>query len=186
MNQETQTGNLYNKIVKNNGLALKYIQQQTPELCMTAVQQNGLAVHYVKEITDDIYLEAVKQNGNAIFSPDELEATNLISVCYKDYTNNTYFPDKIPHIKDFLFTFVKDVGGITNRNQLLKLYSDTLTLNDVKNNNEFQNGLFFIKKNDYTYIIYKKETGYKENGWVFSNKVPEINIHKVRKIMIIR
>ena len=52
--------------VKQNGLALYYIKEQTPEICLEAVKHNGLALYYVKKQTKEICLEAVKQNGYAL------------------------------------------------------------------------------------------------------------------------
>lgn len=35
--------------VQQDGWALKYVQQQTPEICLAAVQQNGDALRFVPE-----------------------------------------------------------------------------------------------------------------------------------------
>ena len=52
--------------VKQNGNALQYVKEQTPEICMQAVKNDGYALRYVKEQTENICLEAVKQNGYAL------------------------------------------------------------------------------------------------------------------------
>ena len=52
--------------VKQNGFALKFVKDQTPELCLEAVKQNGIALRYVRDQTPEICLEAVKQNGWAL------------------------------------------------------------------------------------------------------------------------
>lgn len=52
--------------VKQNGLNLKYVKEQTPEICLAAVQENGLALEYVKEQTPEICLAAVKRSGCAL------------------------------------------------------------------------------------------------------------------------
>lgn len=52
--------------VKNNGMKLQYIENQTHEICMEAVKQNGLALQFVKNQTEEICLEAVKQNWDAL------------------------------------------------------------------------------------------------------------------------
>ena len=36
--------------VKQNGFALQYVKEQTPEICLEAVKQNELALRYVKDI----------------------------------------------------------------------------------------------------------------------------------------
>lgn len=45
---------------------LKYVKEQTPELCIIAVKQNRLALCSVKEQTFDICLAAVKHDADAL------------------------------------------------------------------------------------------------------------------------
>jgi hypothetical protein len=52
--------------VKQNGDALKFINEQTPEICLSAVKQNGWMLRYVKKQTPEICLSAVKQNGRVL------------------------------------------------------------------------------------------------------------------------
>lgn len=49
-----------------NGMAIRHVKAQTPELCLAAVENNGLAIQFVKDQTEEICLAAVKQNGKAI------------------------------------------------------------------------------------------------------------------------
>ena len=42
--------------VKQDGLALEYVKEQIPEICLEAVKQNGLALAYVKEQTPEIFV----------------------------------------------------------------------------------------------------------------------------------
>ena len=51
--------------VKRDGIALKYINDQTPELCLAAVKQNGESLYYVKEQTPTICWAAAKQTKKA-------------------------------------------------------------------------------------------------------------------------
>lgn len=68
---KNQTYDICKEAIKQNGLALQYIKKQTKKLCVAAIKQNGLALQYVKP---DIYIYlnhmiddlAVKQNGLAI------------------------------------------------------------------------------------------------------------------------
>ena len=53
------------EMVKRNGMALRFVKEQTPEICLAAVQQDGLALKYVKEQTPEICSAAVKQNSKA-------------------------------------------------------------------------------------------------------------------------
>ena len=50
------------ELVKYNGLALKFINYQTEELCLEAVKENVLALNYVKNKTNKIYKEALNYN----------------------------------------------------------------------------------------------------------------------------
>ena len=54
------------KSVKQNGLILRYVQLQTPKICLEAVKQYGHTLQFVKEQTPEICLEAVKQDGHAL------------------------------------------------------------------------------------------------------------------------
>ena len=61
-----QTPELCLEAVKQDGYALRYVKDQTPELCLEAVRQNGQALQYVKDQTPELCLEAVRQNGNVL------------------------------------------------------------------------------------------------------------------------
>jgi hypothetical protein len=49
-----------------NGLDLKYVKNQTDEICLAAVKQNGLALEFVQKQTPEICSEAVNNNGLAL------------------------------------------------------------------------------------------------------------------------
>jgi hypothetical protein len=49
--------------LRKDGLALRYVKKQTPELCLAAVQQNGWALLYAKEQTPELCFAAVQQNS---------------------------------------------------------------------------------------------------------------------------
>ena len=42
--------------VKQDGWALQYVKEQTPEICLEAVKQDGYALRYVKKQTPEICL----------------------------------------------------------------------------------------------------------------------------------
>ena len=52
--------------VKQDGCALRYVKEQTPDICMAAVKQQGFALKYVKEQTPDICMAAVEQNRDSV------------------------------------------------------------------------------------------------------------------------
>lgn len=49
--------------VKKNGLMLKLVEEQTPEICLAAVQQNGFAIVYAQFQSREIQLAAFEQSG---------------------------------------------------------------------------------------------------------------------------
>ena len=74
--------------VKDNGFALRFVINQTPEICLEAVKQDGLALEYVKEQTHEMCLEAVKQKGRAFrFVKNQ---TPLIIHYLKKYNMSVY------------------------------------------------------------------------------------------------
>ena len=52
--------------VKKYGIALQYVHNQTPKICLEAVKQDGFALRYVYNQTPEICLEAVKENGDVL------------------------------------------------------------------------------------------------------------------------
>jgi hypothetical protein len=76
-----QTKEICLEAVKQNGYALRYIKKQTEELCLEAVKLYGYALKYVKEQTEEICLTAVKQNGYALqFVKEQTEEICLQAV----------------------------------------------------------------------------------------------------------
>ena len=59
--------------VRKNGHALKYVENQTPEICLAAVKEDGESLYYVKNKTPEICLAALEQDDEALeFVPLEL------------------------------------------------------------------------------------------------------------------
>ncbi|MCC0726714.1 hypothetical protein KGF51_09880 [Clostridioides sp. ZZV14-6045] len=54
-----QKNNIYLEAVRNDGLALEYIDEQTEEICIEAIRQANQAVLFVKNMTKNIYLESI-------------------------------------------------------------------------------------------------------------------------------
>lgn len=63
---EDQSEELCLKAVKKFGCALEYVKHQTPEICMEAVKQDGYALKFVKEQTPVLCLAAVQQDVYAL------------------------------------------------------------------------------------------------------------------------
>ncbi|MCI9077558.1 MAG: hypothetical protein HFH68_01370 [Lachnospiraceae bacterium] len=51
--------------VKRNGLLLRWVKEQTPEICMAAVKRNGEALQWVKEQTPELCAAAMLENLGA-------------------------------------------------------------------------------------------------------------------------
>ena len=77
--------------VKQNGYALRYINEQTEEMCLEAVKQDGYALQYVNEQTEEICLEAVKQNGYALqyINSEFFKEDNDIEIDGKKFSKET-------------------------------------------------------------------------------------------------
>jgi hypothetical protein len=65
-NIKVQTPEIALAAVSQNGLALAFVDEQSPELALAAVNQNGWAISDVKNQSSDIILAAVSQNGYVI------------------------------------------------------------------------------------------------------------------------
>ena len=52
--------------IKSCGICLKYVKNQTDEICKLAVRQDGTALQYVKEQTNEICELAIKQDPFAL------------------------------------------------------------------------------------------------------------------------
>lgn len=82
--------------VKQNGLALKYIDNQTDKICMAAVKQNACALKYVKNQTEKMCLAAVKQKPYMLpYVKNQTDKICLAAVknggyMLKDVENQTY------------------------------------------------------------------------------------------------
>ena len=67
--------------VNQNGYALKYVKEQTPEICLAAVTRNGYALRYVEErIFDEIESKEklITINGKEV-------SENTIALALKEY-----------------------------------------------------------------------------------------------------
>jgi hypothetical protein len=61
-----QTENICIAAVEYNSSEFEYVKNQTEKICMAAVQWNGLALKYVRNQTENICMAAVQQNGLAL------------------------------------------------------------------------------------------------------------------------
>ena len=83
--------------VKQDGLALRYVKEQTPEICLEAVKQNGYALQYVKEQTEEICLEAIKRYVYALrYVKDQTP-----EICLEAVKNNGW---ALQYVNENIFT----------------------------------------------------------------------------------
>lgn len=68
---DEQTEEICLAAVRNWGYALQYVKEQTEEICLAAVQQDGLALQYVEEQTFGICVAATLQDKRAWEFVDE-------------------------------------------------------------------------------------------------------------------
>ena len=72
------------EMVQQEGWALEYVKEQTPEICMAAVQRNAYALLYVKEQTPELCAEAVKNDPDAWEFVDEALKEEVESLLDKE------------------------------------------------------------------------------------------------------
>jgi len=63
---KNQTPEICQAAVESFPLVLKYVREQTPELCLTACKKFGTSLQFVKNQTEEICLAAVRQNAYAL------------------------------------------------------------------------------------------------------------------------
>ncbi len=54
------------EVIKQNPQLIKYVKNQTEDLCLMSVQQNGDTLQFIHEPTHEIILTAVKNEGLAL------------------------------------------------------------------------------------------------------------------------
>ena len=131
-----QTPEICMEAVKQNGWALEYVEEQTPEICMEAVKQNGLVLQYVKEQTPEICMEAVKQNEWALTYVKEQTSEIYLEVVKHDGMALQYVKEQTPEIcmeavkqNGWALEYVKEQ---TPEICLEAVKQDGLALSDVK------------------------------------------------------
>jgi hypothetical protein len=90
------------ELVKNNGMAIKHIIDQTQELALLAVKDDGYALKYVKDEfrTAEVCLIAVQNDGIALqFVPRALQTSEIcLAAVTRDGLALEYVYDKTPAI----------------------------------------------------------------------------------------
>ena len=98
--QENKTD--FVKLVAENGMAIKHINNQTVELALLAVKDDGYALKYVKDEfkTAEVCLIAVKNDGIALqFVPEHIKTAEIcLAAVTRDGLALEYVNDKTPAI----------------------------------------------------------------------------------------
>jgi hypothetical protein len=78
-------------IISNDGCVVRFVKEQTTELCLVAVSDSGYALYYVKEQTPEICMAAVSNNGYAL----EYAKEQTPEICMAAVSNNGYALDDV-------------------------------------------------------------------------------------------
>ncbi len=79
--------------IKQDGLYINCVKNQTEELCLLAVKQNGNALCWIKPQTPIVCIEAINQNPNSLCFVDNQTPELCIMAVKKDY-RSLYFVRK--------------------------------------------------------------------------------------------
>jgi hypothetical protein len=95
--------------VQQCGGALKYVENQTAEICMAAVQQCGDALKYVENQTAEICMAAIQQDGSSckyikyqLFDRDEYIYMIYVAIFKSRIFTNPLVDDSIENRIDYL------------------------------------------------------------------------------------
>jgi len=75
-----QTENICNAAIDFCPSSLQFVKTQTYSICMRAVKLDGMALQFVHKKTGNICMEAVKQNGYSLYYVDE-NISNYNNIC---------------------------------------------------------------------------------------------------------
>ena len=107
------TNDKYLKMVKENWRNLRFIEEQTPEICKVAVEQDGLALQYIKNQTEEISEVAVKQNGMAL----EFVEKQTPEICVTAVMQNKDALKYVKYNKKIILENVKRMEADSRRQQ---------------------------------------------------------------------
>lgn len=86
-----QTPELCLAAIQQDGSAIRFVRDQTTELCLAAVQQNGMLLSYVKKQTPELCLAAVRQTWYALQFVKEQTAEMCLAAYAQDKAATQYF-----------------------------------------------------------------------------------------------
>lgn len=84
--------------VKNDGMALEFVKNQTNEICIEAVKQHGWALQHVKEQNPEVCIKAVEQDGWALRYVNNQSKEICLAAVKSDGTALKYVAEQTPEI----------------------------------------------------------------------------------------
>ncbi|MCC0726709.1 DUF4116 domain-containing protein [Clostridioides sp. ZZV14-6045] len=145
-----QIYNLYIIAVRQDGLALRYIKNQTEEICMEAVKQDGRALKYVKNQTEEICIEAVKEDGLTLIEVKEQTDKICKEALKEDKHEVRYVNDKEKYLEEFGIRYLEAQGKVREVIAIKKNREWLFTLGCQIN----------ITKEEFLYRIYNTAGGF--------------------------
>ena len=116
------------KLVKQDGMLLKNIENQTRELCLEAVKQNGLAIQFAQHQNEMIYLSAVSQNGLSL----KYIRNQTPTVCLKAVKQNHLAFAYVKNKTEDVCNEVVKVNGLAL--ELIKIQTPQMCINAINQN----------------------------------------------------
>ena len=93
--------------IKQSGYAIRFIQDQTPELCIIAVRDSS-CLKYIKQQTPEICLEAIKHNSWQLeYVLEQTPKLCIIAVTHSYQCKQLVKPEFYKYIKDIIAEYEK-------------------------------------------------------------------------------
>ncbi len=129
----------YYKKISNNGMYLKYITEQTENICLLAIDNNVASYEYVKNMTPNIAIAIVKKDGMLLNKIDEIFHTNDICIAALKNNINAYqfIKNKTYEINAYVLSkkgwLLKFIENQTDELCIIAVQNDGMALEFVKN-----------------------------------------------------
>jgi hypothetical protein len=187
------------KSLSNNPKLIKEVPNPSTDFLKRAIEINRSCVQYLdfdKCKIASLYNEETKQLHNlhpsVIIDSQTIEsyANNTISnghqrtntmVCYENVKDGTIYLIKDScSILDEIHKYVQVRFGNKNMEFIRKYSNDNASLDTIKNDQTFTEGVFYHKVGD-KYEVYKKTTIFEDESWLFgTRKISKPIIEKIR------
>jgi hypothetical protein len=95
---QNQTHEICMAAVQQDGSLLQWVENQSLEICMAAVQQYGLALQYVHNQTPEICMAAVQKDGNALQCVENQTLEICMAAVHENESALYFVHNQIPEI----------------------------------------------------------------------------------------